>query len=114
MVALTAFETLAVLAVALATQDAGPALTGAAGGLLTYLGFRLLHRVSRQGIGYGDVTLAGPLGAATAATGGLPLTWWWLIVALTAAALHSLLTRQQGRRPLGPWLIAGALITMTW
>lgn len=109
---LTLAQAAAIVTVAIATHNPQTAVLGALAGILTYLGFRLFHRLTRGGIGYGDVTLTAPLAAAVTTAGGLPRLWLWLIIALTAAALYNLALRKAGRHPLGPWLTLGALIAL--
>jgi len=111
--ALAVLEAIAVGGIAIATHNPTPALWGAAGGLLCYAAFKLFAVATKGGIGNGDVTLAAPLGLATATAGGLTLTWWWLIGSLTGAAIHGLARRETSHHALGPWLMicaAGALI----
>jgi leader peptidase (prepilin peptidase) / N-methyltransferase len=111
--ALTTLETIAVGGTAITTQNTTPALWGAAGGLLCYAAFKLIAWASKGGIGNGDVTLATPLGLATATAGGLPLTWWWLMTSLIAAAIYGLVRGKMDSHPLGPWLIIGAVCALT-
>lgn len=114
VVALGLLEAAAVAVVAIATHDPGAALTGLAGAAVAYLTFRLLHRVARGKLGYGDVTLTVPLALATTTAGGPALGWLWITISLVAASLYALTNRTnpQQNRPLGPWLILGAVVSL--
>jgi leader peptidase (prepilin peptidase) / N-methyltransferase len=109
---LTILEAVTVVGIAIATNNPTPALWGAAGGVLCYAAFKLFAQATKGGIGHGDVTLAAPLGLATATAGGLPLTWWWLMASLGAAAIYGRARGKMGHHPLGPWLILGAAGTL--
>lgn len=111
VIALTVVQTLAVAAVTLATQNLRATLVALIGAVVVYLAFRVLHHFARGDLGYGDVTLAPPLALAVTTAGGPALAWTWLVISLTAAAIHGLTTRSQERRlPLGPWMVAGAVL----
>lgn len=107
-------EAVAVAVVAIATQNPLAPLNGAAGALVAYLGFRVIHHLANGHLGYGDVTLTVPLALATTAVGGPALGWLWIVISLAAAALYALLRTSPARthRPLGPWLIFGAVVVL--
>jgi len=100
-----------VIAVAVITSNPTVAARAFVGGLASFTGHWLLHRISRGGLGYGDVKLAGILGIATASI-SLTTVWWSLIIGATAAAAWSLATRRRAAFAYGPWLIAGALVAI--
>ena len=86
-------------------------LRGALAGGLACLGFWLVHRASRGGLGRGDVRLAGLLGLTAGALS--PSTAWWaLAIALVTAAAWATITRPIGRIALAPWLTAGWLVAV--
>ena len=96
-------------------ERAGPAVLTAAGVLVAYLSVAILPG---QGLGLGDVKLAGVLGLILGFAG-----WPAVVIGLVAphvingtVAVGLLLTRRVGRRhplPFGPALLAGALIAVT-
>jgi leader peptidase (prepilin peptidase)/N-methyltransferase len=106
----------ALLAVASWGMHDGAALVRAfVGGAALYGAYFLLALVRRSGLGFGDVKLAGLLGAY--------LAWWgwpslvvgayggFLLGGLTAIAL--LVTRRAGRKtqiPFGPFMLLGAAL----
>lgn len=113
VITLTVVQAFAVAGVTLATQNLRGALVALLAAVLAYLAFRVLHHFARGDLGYGDVTLAPPLALAVTTAGGPALAWAWLVISLTAAAIHGLATRSgPPHRPLGPWLIAGAIVIM--
>lgn len=82
---------------------------GAAAAGLLYLG---LWRLSRRGLGFGDVRLAPVLGAASAAVGWSALVATLLLGSLVGAAVGVVLTLR-GRRggfAYAPSMLAGALL----
>lgn len=108
--------TLAVLVgvglVALTRQDPTLVLTSVAGGALAYGTYWLLHKISKTGIGYGDVRYASLVGLNTG-TLSLNHAWWALLTAALTAALWAGITRPQQRViPYGPWLALGALVSL--
>jgi len=86
----------------------------AGGGAFAF--FLLLAVVSRGGMGWGDVKLAGLIGVAT----GIPLVFVSLVIGALAGgvvAIVLLAARRKKRRetiPFGPFLAAGAMLTMLW
>lgn len=117
-IVLPAYPVLAVLLTGSAAlrQDWWSLARAGAGGLLLF-GFFALLACYPSGMGFGDVKLAGPLGALLAY-----LSWAALVVgAFTAFALGALAglwlvaTRRRGRGatlPFGPFLVAGALLAV--
>lgn len=94
--------------------DAGAGVRALAGAALTGTGFWLVWRLG--GIGFGDVRLMGPIGAAAAGE-----SWQFLAAALlvgtTLGALHGIWHRLTGRRgvfPYGPSLWAGPFVALLW
>ncbi|MBC7595120.1 MAG: prepilin peptidase [Kineosporiaceae bacterium] len=91
---------------------------GLIGGVVVYLIFRLMYRLYRQGIGYGDVRLSLGLGLALGALGGSEVIWGlWLGFALGAAfsivlSLFKLVDRKGFA--FGPYLILGAIVGASW
>lgn len=98
--------------VAVNRQDPTVTLTSVAGGVLAYGTYRLLHTISKAGIGYGDVRYAGIVGLAAGAI-SLGHVWAALLGAAITAALWAGITRPKHRAiPYAPWLASGALITL--
>lgn len=92
------------------TGDWGRVLIAAAGGMILWCVYFALGLAGA--VGFGDVKLAGALGAWLAWF-GLPLLIPATILAYLLALPHTLviLTRHRGGRiPFGPYMIAGALI----
>ena len=107
------------LAAALPGQDWTPLLRAGLGAAVLFLVFLFLALISPQGLGMGDVKLAGLL--------GLYLGWiGWDALALGAAAgfvvqavlaLGLLAGRRIGLRgelPFGPAMLAGAALAIGW
>ena len=113
---LPSYPVLAVLLAAASAvgSDGGPLLRALAGGLGLYGAYFLLA-LAPSGLGFGDVKLAGLIGAVLAACG-----WSELAVGASAAfllggawAVGLLVTRRAGRRtaiPFGPFMLGGALV----
>jgi len=88
----------------------------ALGGAIGFVILLLIAIISRGGMGWGDVKLAGLIGLAT----GFPLVFVALIMGailggLVAAALLAM--KKRGRMeaiPFGPFLSAAAIITLLW
>lgn len=109
--AITAAAVVGLSAAALWQGEPAPLLRGALAGGIAYLGFWLLHRVSRGGVGRGDVRLAGLLGL-TAGALSLSTAWWALAIALVTAAAWAIITQPAGRIAFAPWLSAGWLVAV--
>jgi len=106
-------------AASLASRDGGSAVRMLAGGAALWGLYRLVHLINPNGMGYGDVRLAGVL--------GLYLGWlgWYSLVAgaflgfllggIGGVAL--LLARRGGLKtaiPFGPYMLAGAWVAIGW
>lgn len=94
--------------------DAGTGLRALVGAVLTSVVFWLVWRLG--GIGFGDVRLVGPIGAAAAGE-----SWQFLTAALLVGtalgACHGIVHRLMGRRgafPYGPSLWAGPFAALLW
>lgn len=106
-------ELASVTVVAVLHGSVWPLAWGAGGGLLAYLGFRVFHALARGQLGYGDVTLAVPLGMAATSLGGAKGAWIWLMAAFVPAATYGLARHRTEPGALGPWLILGAVVALT-
>lgn len=113
VIALTLAETAAAAAIATAHHSPWPIAWGLAGGILAYLGFRIFHALARGQLGYGDVTLAAPLGIAVTTLGGATSAWIWLMASFVPAAIVGLARRRSQPAALGPWLLLGAIVALT-
>jgi leader peptidase (prepilin peptidase)/N-methyltransferase len=88
-----------------------------AGGAVLWLGFGALHLLSRRGLGFGDVKLAGLLGLYLGFAGGAAL-WWGPFFAVVLGGLWSLALVLAGRATpessvaFGPFLIGGAALAL--
>ena len=91
---------------------------GLIAGVVVYLIFRLMYRLYRKGIGYGDVRLSLGLGLALGALGASEVCWGlWLGFALGAVcsivlSLFKLVDRKGFA--FGPYLILGAILGASW
>jgi len=112
VIGLTLIEAAAAAAIAAAHTSPWPLVWGLVGGLLAYLGFRIFHALARGQLGYGDVTLAAPLGIAVTTLGGATGAWIWLMASFIPAAIVGLARRRTQPAALGPWLILGAIIAV--
>ncbi|GEN78853.1 prepilin peptidase [Actinotalea fermentans] len=97
------------------TDDWGALLRALIGGAALWIGYYVLMSVKPGGMGYGDVKLAGLLGAVTAWLG-----WGAFAIGAFAAfllggvyAIGLLLAGRAGRKsrvPFGPWMVLGAAL----
>ncbi len=99
------------------TQWIVPGIANAAiGGAIGFALFLLIALISRGGMGWGDVKLAGLIGLAT----GFPLVFLSVIMAAILGgivAVVMVITKKRGRRqtiPFGPFLAVAAMITLLW
>ncbi|UWF76799.1 MULTISPECIES: prepilin peptidase [Microbacterium] len=102
---------------ALATGESGRMLRALLGGLALGAFYAILHLVSRQGVGGGDVKLAAVIGLVLAWHG-----WQTLLIgaagafvlgAVYALALMALRRADRSTRiAFGPWMILGAVLGM--
>lgn len=83
------------------------------GAVVLWAAFGVLHVLYRQGLGFGDVKLAGLLGLYLGYA-GWPAVWWGPFLALVLGGVWSLLLVMTRRATLrstvafGPFLVAGA------
>jgi len=88
----------------------------AIGGAIGFALFLLIALISRGGMGWGDVKLAGLIGLAT----GFPLVFLSVIMAAILGgmvAVVMVITKKRQRRqtiPFGPFLAVAAMITLLW
>jgi leader peptidase (prepilin peptidase)/N-methyltransferase len=88
----------------------------AIGGAIGFGIFFLIAIISRGGMGWGDVKLAGLIGLAT----GFPLVFLSIIMAAILGgivAIGMVIAKKKGRRqtiPFGPFLAVAAMITLLW
>ncbi|MHA7191775.1 prepilin peptidase [Arthrobacter sp. MDT2-16] len=88
-----------------------------AGGLALWAGFAVLHLLSRRGLGFGDVKLAGLLGLYLGFAGGAEV-WWGPFFAVVLGGAWSLALVATRRATLtssvafGPFLIGGAALAL--
>jgi leader peptidase (prepilin peptidase)/N-methyltransferase len=99
------------------TQWIVPGIANAAiGGAIGFALFLLIALISRGGMGWGDVKLAGLIGLAT----GFPLVFLSVIMAAILGgivAVVMVITKKRQRRqtiPFGPFLAVAAMITLLW
>jgi leader peptidase (prepilin peptidase)/N-methyltransferase len=99
------------------TQWIVPGIANAAiGGAIGFALFLLIALISRGGMGWGDVKLAGLIGLAT----GFPLVFLSVIMAAILGgivAVVMVITKKRQRRqtiPFGPFLALAAMITLLW
>ena len=88
----------------------------AIGGAIGFALFLAIALISRGGMGWGDVKLAGLIGLAT----GFPLVFLSIIMAAILGgivAVVMVITKKRERRqtiPFGPFLAVAAMITLLW
>jgi leader peptidase (prepilin peptidase)/N-methyltransferase len=94
-----------------------PGIASAAlGGAIGFGIFLLIAIISRGGMGWGDVKLAGLIGLAT----GFPLVFLAIIMGAILGgivAVAMMIAKKRERRqtiPFGPFLAAAAMITLLW
>jgi leader peptidase (prepilin peptidase)/N-methyltransferase len=99
------------------TQWIVPGIANAAiGGAIGFGIFLLIALISRGGMGWGDVKLAGLIGLAT----GFPLVFLSIIMAAILGgivAVAMVIAKKRQRRqtiPFGPFLAVAAMITLLW
>jgi len=99
------------------TTTIQPSIASAAlGGTIGFVLFLLIAYLSRGGMGWGDVKLAGLIGLAT----GYPLVFVSIITGAILGGIVAvilLITRRRTSRgsiPFGPFLAATAMITLLW
>ena len=74
----------------------------------------LVHRVSPQSLGWGDVLLVAPLTLAVAYVAVERVLWWQLMAAVTGAAHATWVRVRSGRNqvPFGPHLLVAAWLML--
>ena len=88
----------------------------ALGGAIGFVVFLVIALISRGGMGWGDVKLAGLIGLAT----GFPLVFLSVIMAAILGgivAVAMVIAKKRQRRqtiPFGPFLAVAAMITLLW
>jgi len=93
-----------------------PIASAALGGAIGFVLFFLIAFISRGGMGWGDVKLAGLIGLAT----GFPLVFVSIITGAIlggVVAVIMLITRRRTARgaiPFGPFLAVTAMVTLLW
>jgi leader peptidase (prepilin peptidase)/N-methyltransferase len=99
------------------TQWIVPGIANAAiGGAIGFALFLLIALISRGGMGWGDVKLAGLIGLAT----GFPLVFLSVIMGAILGgivAVAMVIAKKKQRRqtiPFGPFLAVAAMITLLW
>ncbi|SDE54992.1 prepilin peptidase [Auraticoccus monumenti] len=99
-------------AVALVVAPPRAVLVAVLGALAAGALLWLVWRLSRGGIGFGDVRLAPLVGMAAGSMG--ELGWWWgLLLGTSLGAVVAVLrrvSRRPGAMPYGPALVAGPLL----
>lgn len=98
-------------AAAVITNDAAIAIQAALGGFVAFVVFWVLDHLSPGGFGWGDGKYVPILGAATAPV-SLTVEWWAFLIACVAAVVATPFRRQRTAFPFGPWLAAGALLSL--
>jgi prepilin signal peptidase PulO-like enzyme (type II secretory pathway) len=72
--------------------------------------YGIVHRVSPQSLGWGDVLLVVPLTLAVTYVSAMSILWWQLAAA-TTSAVHAVIVRVRSGRdfvPFGPHLLLAA------
>lgn len=109
---------IAVAIIVLVDAWASETLASAAVGVVTEVVvvglYALLHRVSPQSLGWGDVLLVAPLTLAVAYVAVERVLWWQLVAATTGAAHAVWLRVRSGSRyvPFGPHLLLAAWVVL--
>jgi leader peptidase (prepilin peptidase)/N-methyltransferase len=91
----------------------------AASGLVCFLIFFAIHFIVPQGMGFGDVRLAGLLGFASGWI-GVPQVLVGFVVAFGLGAITGILLMAlksygaKSRLPFAPFLVAGTFVTLMW
>ena len=90
------------------TGEVQIALSGLAGGLLAYLGFRVSHALGQGRLGYGDVRYAASLGLVAGSI-SLGTVWLAVLVASLLLLVTNRLSANDDTGPFGPWLWVGTV-----
>lgn len=104
---------LGVIVAAWWSGDWSSTLWALGGGLAATAVYTVVWLISRGQLGFGDVRLAGLLGAATGATSPMVLLWCFLLGSLVGA-VWGLAVRLRGRRAFayGPSMLIGAPLAL--
>jgi len=97
-----------------ASEVFAPAAIGAMTAVAVVGVYGLLHRMSPQSLGWGDVLLVAPLTLAVAYVAVERVLWWQLVAATTGAA-HAVwvrVRRGSSHVPFGPHLLVAAWLTL--
>src|SRR5215204_6329328 len=92
---LLGWQAFAVIMMSLATGDPALAWRAVAGGLIAFIGFELLHLLSRGALGFGDVKLGALIGM-----GASMISWatlWWAFMIGSVGALVWALIKKPGQ-----------------
>ena len=97
--------------------DPQRALRTVAGGVVLFIGYLLLHLLSRSGMGMGDVKLAFVLGLYLGFASWWHVLWGTMFAFLLGAlvALVGIVAGRMGHKtaiPFGPFMIVGALLAL--
>lgn len=106
LVPATVVTLLAVVATAAAQQRWSTLVLPVAAALTTGTLFAAVHFVSKGGIGFGDVKLAGVIGLSIGPL-GFGSVWLAVITGSLGALVWAKTTRKVGPIPYGPWLLSG-------
>ena len=98
-------------AAAVIVDDAAIAIRAALGGAVAFAVFWVLDHLRPGGFGWGDGKYVPILGAATGAV-SLSVAWWGFLIACLAAVMATPFRRRRTDFSFGPWLAAGALISL--
>ena len=98
---------LAVVGIAVATQDWMTLIVPAVAALATGGVLVAGHFATKGGIGFGDVKLATVIGLAVGSL-GVTATWLSALAGSLTALVWARATRPAGPIPFGPWLLCGA------
>jgi len=98
-------------AAAVIPNDAAIAIQAALGAAVAFVVFWVLDHLRPGGFGWGDGKYVPILGMATAAV-SLAAEWWAFLIACVAAVVATPFRRRRTGFSFGPWLAAGALISL--
>ena len=114
----TAWAAAAVAIVVVGDVLAGGAITSVVVSVMAALAvvgvYWVLHRVSPQSLGWGDVLLVAPLTLMVAYVAVERVLWWQLVAAATGAAHATWVRVRSGRNhvPFGPHLLVAAWLML--
>ena len=102
---------LAVVSIAVATQNWMTLIVPTVAALATGGVLTAVHFASKGGIGFGDVKLATVIGLAVGPL-GVGAVWLSVLAGSLTALVWAKTTRRVGELPYGPWLLSGSWIAM--